>query len=156
MLFRSALADIDGDRDLDLLVTVHGGGVQLFRNEGKGRFTHARNSGLVASGGATSLALADTDSDGDLDLYVAHYRTTTIRSTGFSVLNVNGKRMIRPEDRDVLEYTTQGAILEHGEPDAFYLNDGSGNFTLVPWNSGAFLDENGAPLPAPQIGRAHV
>ena len=127
------LADLDGDRDLDLVVSVHGGGARSYVNDGKGRFSLRADSGLRATGGATSLALADADGDGDLDLYVAQYRTTTIRSTGFSVLNVNGRRMIRPEDRDVLEYTPQGSILEHGEPDAFYRNDGSGHFSLVPW-----------------------
>ncbi|MEI6342184.1 MAG: VCBS repeat-containing protein, partial [Verrucomicrobiota bacterium] len=143
------LADVDGDRDLDLLVSVHGGGARLFTNDGKGRFTPRTDAGLVPTGGATSMAAADADGDGDLDLYVGHYRTTTIRSTGFSVLNVQGRRMIRPEDRDVLEYTAQGAILEHGEPDVFYLNDGSGRFSAVPWQGGAFLDEDGVPLTSP-------
>ena len=143
------LADVDGDRDLDLLVSVHGGGARLFSNDGKGRFTPRTDAGLVPTGGATSMAAADADGDGDLDLYVGHYRTTTIRSTGFSVLNVQGRRMIRPEDRDVLEYTAQGSILEHGEPDVFYLNDGSGRFSAVPWQGGAFLDEDGAPLASP-------
>ena len=142
----AALVDVDGDGDLDLLVNLHGGGTREFLNDGHGHFVEKLNSGLQSSGGAMSMALADIDGDGDLDLYVANYRTTTIRSTGFSVLRINGQRVIRPEDRDALEYTPAGAVLEHGEPDVLYRNDGRGNWTPVPWDQGAFLDESGAPI----------
>lgn len=145
----AVLADLDGDGDADLLVNCHGGGTRLYVNDGKGRFTGHPDSGLLSRGGTTSLALADVEGDGDLDVYVAHYRTTTIRSTGFSVLNVNGRRKIRPEDQDRLEYTAEGVVLEHGEPDQLYLNDGRAGFTAVGWTNGTFLDESGRPLAQP-------
>jgi hypothetical protein len=145
----AVLADVDGDGDLDLLVNSIGGGTRLFRNEGGGRFREAMDSGLERKHCATSMALADLDGDGDLDLYVANYRTTTIRSTGLQVLNVNGKRMLRPEDRDQYEITPQGLILEHGEVNNLYLNDGRGHFTLLPWTSGSFVDETNRPLSSP-------
>ena len=140
------LADVDGDGDLDLLVNALGAGTRLFKNDGKGRFTEAADSGLVRRFGSTSMALADVDGDGDLDLYVANYRTTTVRSTGMKVLNVNGRQVIRPEDRDQYEITPAGLLLEHGEADILYLNDGKGHFSPVPWEGGAFLDEDGKPL----------
>ncbi len=73
------LADLDGDRDLDLLVlNDHDGeGVlppsRLFRNDGDGTFTDvSEKSGLqfvsFLIGGAS---LADYDRDGDLDVYVS-------------------------------------------------------------------------------------
>ncbi|MBI4664297.1 MAG: VCBS repeat-containing protein [Verrucomicrobia bacterium] len=145
----AAFADVDGDGDLDLLVNGTGVGTRLFLNDGKGKFSEAGESGLVRRFGASSMALADIDGDGDLDQYVANYRTTTIRSTGFAVLNVGGRRMIRPEDRDRLEYTPEGRILEHGEPDFLYRNDGQGRFTPVSWTDGAFLDEAGKALTKP-------
>jgi hypothetical protein len=37
-------------------------------------------------------------------------------------------------------------ILENGEADTLYHNDGGGHFTPVPWNQGAFLDEKGNPI----------
>ena len=144
-----ALADLDGDGDLDLLVNSIGGGTRLFLNDGKGLFTEAAEPGLLRKYCATSLTLADVDGDGDLDLYVANYRTTTIRSTGLSVLNVNGKRVLRREDRDQYEFTPEGLLLEHGEPDQLYLNDGKAHFTPVSWTNGVFLDQDGKTLVAP-------
>jgi enediyne biosynthesis protein E4 len=145
----AVLADVDGDGDLDLIVNGIGTGTRLFLNDGAGRFTESTGAGLVRRFGSTTLALADIDGDGDLDLYVANYRTSTVRSTGFALLNVGGKRMIRPEDREDLELTPQGMVLEHGEVDMLYLNDGHGRFTPVPWTDGAFKDEDGQVLAKP-------
>jgi hypothetical protein len=142
----AVLADLDGDADLDLLVNSVGGGTRCFFNDGRGGFTES-NSGLQRRLGSMSMALGDIDGDGDLDLYVANYRTTTIRSTGIDVLNVNGRRMPRPQDRDQIEFTPEGRLLEHGERDALYLNDSKGGFTPVSWTDGRFTDEDGQPLP---------
>ncbi len=141
----AVLADLDGDQDLDLLVNSVGGGTRCFFNDGAARFTES-NSGLHRRFGAMSMALGDIDGDGDLDLYVANYRTNTVRSTGIQVLNVNGRRMVRPEDRDQLEFTAEGRLQEYGERDALYLNDGRGGFTPVPWTDGRFMDEDGRRL----------
>src|SRR5438445_88946 len=40
------------------------------------------------------------------------------------------------------------SMQQRADPDAFYLNDGTGRFTLVPWTSGRFRDEAGKPLAA--------
>lgn len=144
----ATLADVDGDADLDLLINGIGTGTRLFLNDGGGRFQALPDSGLVPRHGATTSALADVDGDGDLDLYVANYRTNTVRSTGFALLNVGGRRMVRPEDRDHLELTPSGRVLEHGEPHFLYLNDGRGRFQPVSWTGGAFLDEDSRPLRA--------
>src|SRR5207249_574124 len=114
-----------------------------------GVFTEALNSGLSTRYGATTMALADINGDRTLDLCVANYRTTTIRTTGFTLLNVVGRRMIRPEDRDDLELMADGRVLEQGEPDLLYRNLGGGRFATVPWTEGAFLDEDGKPLSRP-------
>jgi hypothetical protein len=145
----AALVDVDGDGDLDLLVNSIGGGTRLFLNDGHGHFAESLESGLIRRFCATSMALADVDGDGDLDLYVANYRTTTVRSTGMTILNMNGKRVLRPEDREDYEITPEGLILEHGEVDVLYLNDGKGHFSPVSWTGGAFLDEQGVRLKKP-------
>src|SRR5437764_1189042 len=131
----ATFADIDGDGDLDLLVNSIGGGTRLFLNDGKGHFQEVIEAGLTRKFASTSMALADLDGDGALDLYVANYRTTTVRSTGLDMLNINGKRMVRPQDRDQYEITPEGFIREFGEPDILYLNDGKGPFTQQSWTN---------------------
>jgi hypothetical protein len=142
----AVFADVDGDGDLDLLVTGVGVGTRLFLNDGKGHFHEATQSGLVRKFASTTMALADIDGDGDLDLYVANYRTTTIRTTGLPLLSINGQLSIRPQDREDYELNPQGLIIEKGEPDILYINDGHGNFQPVSWTNGAFLDEQGQRL----------
>ncbi len=68
-------ADVDGDRDVDLLVS-HYGPTVLLRNDGAGQFAPAET--LSAAGEdefswGSSMALADADGDGDIDLYVSRY-----------------------------------------------------------------------------------
>lgn len=68
-------ADVDGDRDVDLLVSRYDPTV-LLRNDGAGRFAPAET--LSAAGEdefpwGSSMALADADGDGDLDLHVSRY-----------------------------------------------------------------------------------
>jgi hypothetical protein len=142
----AVFADLDGNGTLDLLVNSLGGGTRCFFNDGKGHFTEATTAGFVRKFGAMSLALADVNGDGLLDIYVANYRTTTIRSTGFNALVVNGKRQIRPEDKDDLEYLPDGRVIENGEPHLLYLNQGNGQFRPLSWIQGSFLDESGRAL----------
>ncbi len=76
----TVFADVDGDGDLDLLVTTFNHGTILFLNDGKGHFTRDTKSGLDSTTvGGTTMTLADIDGDGDLDLYVAHYNDQTVR-----------------------------------------------------------------------------
>src|SRR5207302_9535783 len=125
------------------------GGTRLFLNDGQGHFTESTDSGLIRRRGSMSMALADVDGNGTLDLYVANYRTTTIRSTGLDMLNVNGRRMLRPQDRDDYELTPEGLVRERGEPDILYLNEGKGKLRPLSWTEGSFLDEEGKPLASP-------
>lgn len=142
----AVLADVNGDGALDLLVNGVGTGTRLFINDGHGHFSESQDSGLVRKYGATSMALADIDGDGNLDLYVANYRTETIRSTGYMVIRDGDKIMPLPQDRERLEITPEGRVLESGEPHILYLNDGKGHFKPVSWTEGRFRDEQGHPL----------
>jgi hypothetical protein len=149
----AVFADLDGDGDLDLLVNSIGGGTRAFRNAGRGQFTEITDTRLVHRFGSTSLALADIDGDGDLDLYVTNYRTTTYkdRPPGLKVeaRMVEGRIVVTPEDRFIPLMPHAGGVevLERGERDFLYVNDGTGRFAPVSWTH-AFLDENGAPLKA--------
>ena len=161
----AVFADVDGDGDLDLLVSSIAGGTHIFINDGKGHFTQAPQVLNVGRGG-TSLALADTDGHGRLDLYLANYRASTIMDapgTRFTmrmvdgkpeVATINGRPLTDPEWTNRFAFKTgidaQGrgrfAREELGEPDVFCRNDGHGHFQEVPWTGGTFLDAEGRPL----------
>ena len=154
-------ADVDGDGDMDLLVTALGGPNSLYVNDGTGVFTERTGeAGLESELGSHTMALADVDGDGDLDLYVANYKVRSVMDM-FSPADRAFDRVVRQVGE---QYTVVPEFLEHydlrrdndrilrqevGEADFFYLNDGHGRFELVPFDQGRFVDEDGAPLPAP-------
>jgi enediyne biosynthesis protein E4 len=156
----AAFADMDGDDDLDLLVTGLGAGVRLFINDGKGRFSETtREAGLTSQAASMSMALGDIDGDGDLDLYVANYRTSSLQDEPglrFKVSTTNRQsrithidgRPITPEESERYFVSPHGkAVLENGEADLLYRNEGRGKFSVVLWTDGSFLDEEGKPAP---------
>lgn len=157
----AVLADVDGDGDLDLLVTSLGGGTRLFFNDGKGKFTESTDSGLLRRFGATSMALGDIDGNGTLDLYVCNYATTKIEdrpNAKFDAKTVNGRTvltaidgvpMTSPELTNRYFVDAEKVVRELGEPDVLYLNDGHGKFRALSETDGTFLDEEGKPLAAP-------
>src|SRR5437773_9447901 len=157
---RAGVADVDGDGKLDLLVSTLGGGVALFMNDGHGGFTErTAEAGLGGRTGSMTMTLTDVDGDGHLDLYVANYKTRSamdvyppqerqfdqvVRDLGHHHFEVVPKfrKDYRVVDRP--EYNLV-SMQQRADPDAFYLNDGTGRFTLVPWTAGRFRDEHGKP-----------
>ena len=144
----AVFADINGDSWLDLLITTTGNGVLVFSNKHDGTFSNiSRAAGLLSDYGASSLALADVDGNGTLDVYVANRRKLSLRDRAdISVQMVDGKISIPQSLSTQLTLSTHGVVLEYGDPDQLYLNDGKGNFTPLSWTNGAFLDANGKPL----------
>ncbi|HEV3021988.1 MAG TPA: VCBS repeat-containing protein, partial [Pirellulales bacterium] len=65
--------DFNSDGFTDVLVTGYGG-LQLFQNQGDGRFIEVREqAGLFDDSWITSAAWGDLNGDGHPDLYLAHY-----------------------------------------------------------------------------------
>ena len=158
----AAFADLDGDGDLDLLVNGIASGTRVFNNDGKGRFQETtKEAGVGGTAGSASLALADVDGDGDLDLYVVNYRNDTMRdmpdirfrfgvTNGVSqLLSVNGVSASAPEYAGRFTFDRAYGVLENGESDSLFLNDGHARFSAVSWTNGAFLDEQGMPARRP-------
>jgi hypothetical protein len=151
--YRGAVfADVNGDGWLDLLVATTGSGVLCFKNDGRGKFTDVTAfANTVSKHGSVTLALADVDGNGTLDLYVCNNRTDDIRDRGqVDVQMLRGQLIIPPQLKDRL-VVVNGQVIEYGEPDALYLNNGQGKFTPVAWTNGAFLDEEGKPLTSPPL-----
>ena len=158
----AVFSDVDGDRDLDLLVTGLGSGTRFFVNDGKGGFTEKTDeAGLRSKMGSMSMALADIEGDGDLDLYVVNYRPDTLKDipdAKFKVEYVRGQPVItqlngipttRPELTNRFVLSPTGEVLEMAQPDQLFINDGTGKFTLAPFTGGRFRDEKGNTLNEP-------
>lgn len=153
-----AFADVNGDRDPDLLVGGLGDRTRLLINDGDGHFTDATDgSGLEGERGTSTLTLADVDGDGDLDLYVTNYRRRMVwdvypeRSLAIDSITrrTAGGLEVIPELRDFcrLDTTAAGPACDWiGQRDELYLNDGSGHFRRVDWTSGRFRTASGEPL----------
>ena len=147
----ATFADVDGDRDLDLFVTAMGQPNRLFRNDGNGKFTDITTaSGIGTRFGSSSLALADIDGDGDLDLYVVNYGAKSVLKDGgkLDIVNVNGQLTVRGPFASRIKFINS-QMFEYGEPDEFFLNDGTGRFTRLDWGGGRFTTHDGKPLNEP-------
>ncbi len=132
-------ADIDGDLDLDLLVTVLDGPNACFINDGTGVFRESADerglSSLPDRTGNTSMAIGDVDGDGDLDLYMVCYKFKARRDRESPVFSSSGLIRFEPD---------------YAERDLLYINNGRGYFTDIALDSNTFLSEEGKPFMMPQ------
>jgi hypothetical protein len=157
----AAWGDADGDGDLDLVVTRIGDPVQLFVNDGAGRFAdEAAARGVVAADGANGVAFADYDNDDDADLVlVGDGSDILLRNDGDGVfadvsatagIGDDGRRGISASwgdfDADghvdlyvtnymhcTGEWRTEEDIIANVayDPDTLYRNNGDGTFSDV-------------------------
>ena len=147
----ATFADIDGDDDLDLLLTTFRNGVRISINDGKGNFKDISNkSGLSLKTSSTTLALGDIDGDSDLDLYIANFGELALLRDGgnFAVRKLGGKSVLTGRDSKRLKII-DGKIIEFGEADSLYINDGKSFFREIPWRENKFLDHNGNQIVEP-------
>lgn len=160
----AAFADVDGNGTLDLILLSTRGPNVIFLNDGHGHFTEHKDLGLDTTGnGGTTIAMSDVDGDGHLDLYVANYKAYNIddsvppqqrafnqmvRQTGPNKYEIvpqfaNDYKIVMRPDMGGMRMTQRAA------PDEFYLNDGKGHFTKVPFTGGRFLDTSGKAVTEP-------
>ncbi|RTQ53384.1 T9SS type A sorting domain-containing protein [Hymenobacter gummosus] len=138
-----ALADLDGDGDLDLVTTGALFGCRVFLNDGQGHYRF--KTGLVTGPEPKGLTLGDVDLDGDLDLLVddADDNTVTVclnDGTGEFVDAISGAQNAPVGNGPVgvalgdvdgdgdLDFATANA---GGASSTIRLNNGSGLFTTL-------------------------
>ena len=159
-----AMADIDNDGDLDLIITGKDGNLTndrttLYSNNGIGNFTEITETGLSVLTDGGSIAFADTDGDGDQDLLITG-RDNSPNHYAHFYLN-DGSGNFTPDTTQPFEPSIGGNlefadIDNDGDLDLFmtgrhnnnlifsklYQNDGTGDFSEV--TSTPFLSEGGS------------
>lgn len=155
--------DVDGDRDLDLMVNAVNRGTSLFLNDGKARFREFTDfAGLRNRQGSISFGVADMEGDGDLDVYVTNYRNVTLldepntrfrlrrtQNGGVELVAIDDIPIDDPRFRGRFEVVPGKGIRENGQEDALFRNKGNGTFEKVPWTGGAFLNADGSSADSP-------
>jgi len=151
----TVLVDIDGDKDLDLLVSSIGGPNALLINDGYGVFEdRTLEAGFSFESGGATMALADIEGDGDLDVYVSNYKklgAKDIWDAGellfeFVVDKSGATPRIAEEYQEhfVLEIREDRLLfLEVGEKDILLINEGNGIFNKASFFNGRFKTKNG-------------
>lgn len=130
-----ALADLDGDGDLDLVTTNDSGGSNaVYRNGGAGAFAPA----TTLPGGTThAVAAADFDGDGALDLAFANTGANTVYlnrgASGFTrtaQLGTDDSRGVVAADFD-LDGRPDLVFANANGPSRYYRNLGAGTFAAA-------------------------
>ena len=150
----AVFADVDGDGDLDLLVTVLQGRNLAYLNDGQGRFVdQAGAMGLSTNSGSTSMALADVDGDEDLDLYLVNYKRIALKDSltppemAWDTVVLEGENgyYVAPQlaGHYQLQELGDGRVVRYeiGVEDLFFRNTGAGTFEKAAITSEAFLTE---------------
>ena len=132
----AAVADLDGDDDLDLVLTSSGRSSGLFRNDGHRFVDMTARSGITDLATATTPAFADIDADGDLDLFLGGRGTELGRlllndgAGWFTDRSLTRGIVARPGSR---ERAIRGA--DFGDID----RDGDLDLLVTDWNIGSFV-----------------
>jgi hypothetical protein len=160
-------ADVDGDGDLDILVSNEnpfnpspGGGAQnrLWINDGAGFYTDQTAARLPPAMDQTGgMATGDIDDDGDLDIIVGNRGQERVlvndgngffteeTALRFPVVADSTRRVVLADmdndgDLDVITANSRG------EPVRLYLNDGDGFFAEVPFSQKPVISETNSDL----------
>ncbi len=127
-----ALADVDGDGQLDIYFLSLVGGNELWHNKGQGKFEDWTSKAGVALPGHVSMAatFADYDNDGDPDLFV-----TGVRSGNVLFENDGKGRFTDVTKKAGLEYSG------HSSTGVFFDYDNDGHLDMLLTNVGVYTTD---------------
>ncbi|MCH7729418.1 MAG: VCBS repeat-containing protein, partial [Planctomycetes bacterium] len=93
-VYSASFVDVDGDRDLDLITANDFAGIDIFANDGRGRFSDVTEA-LVDDRHCfgMSLTFGDYDLDGKFDIFITGMGSTTARRLDDLGLNREGFAM---------------------------------------------------------------
>jgi len=121
--YSSSFIDLDHDRDLDLVVVSDFSGLDLYLNDGTGKFTDITDRlGDDHYSFGMSHAFADYNQDGLMDIYMVGMGSTTARR--LEHLNL-GRKGFEP---------VQAARMKMGYGNRLLLGDGQGGFKQAQYN----------------------
>ncbi|MEA3506198.1 MAG: VCBS repeat-containing protein, partial [Elusimicrobiota bacterium] len=136
------VGDINRDGYMDFVEALFGGKNRVFLNNGAGSF-HDPVDLEGTSDDTNAMALADFNGDAYYDIVVANHAEANRvylnnGSGGFSEVSITGEgiyksRGVAVADIDAdgdWDFITANADPNTAEKDAYYINDGAGNFTL--------------------------
>jgi hypothetical protein len=134
----AALADVEGDGDLDLVAGNNNEGISVYRNDGTGVFAPPENYpsfGAFGLGFSFSIALTDLDSDGDPDIASADIAASRVQ-----VLTNDGQGVFNPPMSYASGanpfHVTTGDFDGDGHVDVASANESHNNITVL-YNDGA-------------------
>ncbi len=132
------LADVNGDRALDILtVTLGDPTLNVFLNQGNGRFGPAQGYKYAPSILSTNLTVTDVNRDGYTDVVIAHFANYNTNDNWVSVLLNEGAGTFGPPKRYVLSTSsapfgvTAADVNNDGYPDLLTANYGTDNVSLL-------------------------
>ena len=137
-----AIADVDGDGNLDIYFVTQAGRNELWRNLGDGRFEDITESAGVAVEDkiGVTASFADIDNDGDPDLY-----TTTVRGGNRMFENMGGGKFKDISRSSGLDY--QG----HSSAAVFFDYDRDGLLDVFLTNVGKYTSDEITPVTMEQV-----
>ncbi len=152
------MADMNGNGRLDIIVTASGSPNKLFLNQGEGVFTDSgQDLSAGQTWGSTSAAIGDLTGNGAPDLYITNFKHRSVRDLYWNENTMqhivehlgDNEFRVRPKFEGHYQLDIRDDTLiwfELGEPDLLFFNDGDGNLTHIPLDSGVFSDTDGEPV----------